>query len=1229
MGYIAALKWLCDECRHRKNTMKTPTPKLVIGDEFSELRRQETLLKTGALQSAIFNSANFSSIATDAKGVIQIFNVGAERMLGYSADEVVNKITPADISDPQEVIARASALSTELSTPITPGFEALVFKASRGIEDIYELTYIRKDGTRFPAVVSVTALRDALNAIIGYLLIGTDNTARKQAEEALLKAGALQSAIFNSANFSSIATDAKGVIQIFNVGAERMLGYSAAEVMNLITPADISDPQEVIARAKALSTELSTPITPGFEALVFKASRGIEDIYELTYIRKDGTRFPAVVSVTALRDAQSAIIGYLLIGTDNTARKQVEADQKKLDQRLRDQQFYTRSLIESSIDALVTIDPRGIITDVNKQMEGLADCTRDELIGAPFKNYFTDPERAEAAIKLVLSEKKVTNYELTACAREGEKTVVSCNASTFYDRDRILQGVFIAARDVTERNRLDLALQETNGELESSRIVAEKANLAKSEFLATMSHEIRTPINAIIGLAHLMSYTKLAPQQRDYIMKIKASSKSLLTIINDTLDYSKIEAGKLELNLVPFMLDNVLHDLASIIGATSQTKDIEILFSIAPALPTMLIGDDQRLCQMLINLVGNAVKFTEHGEVSVHVDMVEMDDQHAVLRFLVRDSGIGINEEQQARLFQAFSQADSSTTRRYGGTGLGLVICSRLAALMGGTIGVTSQPGVGSDFYFTAGFARASQPPPQDDVYLQCAMALRDLRLLVIDDSTLSRNSLRIHAENFGWICETAADFAEGMAMIERMAEARTPFSVVMLDWWLPDLDGLEAIRRIEEIDDQNARIVILTNVFQLGDDLRTQEGAGLVTTLSKPVTASMLFDAVASVLGHQPRGDMNPIYDSASASLNHTRLLLVEDHPINQEVARALLEREGATIVTANNGREALECLAAAMIPFDAVLMDVQMPEMGGYEASRAIRAQPRFAALPIIAMTANAMNGDREKCIEAGMNDHVSKPIDPPLLYATLARWLGRSMPPSRSVAENAAQPLLEIKGIDSQAGLSRVRGDVQLYTSLLKSLLDHNRDLHNKMDRAMAAGRMDELCQLAHGFKGVAANLGAVNLAGSASKLELIAREAERSEPDADRTAVAAVMDAFISQFDPLMDELDKAFPPDKPRPSIHEPPKNPDLARQKLIRAASLLDRDLGAAIDCLDDISADLEASFLAEKFLHLRQEVADFDTDLARKLIEDILRALTSSASKNESESFSIKEDLR
>ena len=321
--------------------------------------------------------------------------------------------------------------------------------------------------------------------------------------EALLMAGALQDAILNSANFSSIATDANGVIQIFNVGAERMLGYAAADVVNRITPAEISDPQELVARAEALSLELGTPIKPGFEALVFKASRGIEDIYELTYIRKNGSRFPAVVSVTALRDAKNAIIGYLLIGTDNTERKRVEEDQTRLDQRLTDQQFYTRSLIEANIDALMTTDPRGIITDANKQMELLTGCTRDELIGAPFKDYFTDPARAEAGIRRVLAEGKVTDYELTAHSRDGTATVVSYNASTFYDRDRKLQGVFAAARDVTERRKLYQTLQDKNIELQDAKIVADAGNRSKSEFLSSMSHELRSPLNAILGFAQL------------------------------------------------------------------------------------------------------------------------------------------------------------------------------------------------------------------------------------------------------------------------------------------------------------------------------------------------------------------------------------------------------------------------------------------------------------------------------------------------------------------------------------------------------------------------------------------------------------------------------------------------------------------------------------------------------------------------------------------------------
>ncbi|MDD5176331.1 MAG: PAS domain S-box protein [Sterolibacterium sp.] len=801
-------------------------------DGITEDQRQETLLITGALQSAIFNSANFSSIATDAKGVIQIFNVGAERMLGYTAAEVMNKVTPADISDPQEVIARAKSLSVELDTPIAPGFEALVFKASRGIEDVYELTYIRKDGSRFPAVVSVTALRDAQNEIIGYLLIGTE-----------LKAGALQSAIFNSANFSSIATDAKGVIQIFNVGAERMLGYTAAEVMNKITPADISDPQEVIARAKSLSVELGTPITPGFEALVFKASRGIEDIYELTYIRKDGSRFPAVVSVTALRDAQNEIIGYLLIGTDNSARKQIEAEQKKLDQRLRDQQFYTRSLIESNIDAIMTTDPSGIISDLNKQMEALTGCTRDELIGAPFKKYFTDPERAEEAIKRVLSEQKITNYELTAHARDGKETVVSLNATTFYDRDRTLQGVFAAARDVTERKRLDQVLQEKNTELEGAKFVAEKANLAKSEFLSSMSHELRSPLNAILGFAQLMESESppATPSQKESIAQILQAGWHLLKLINEILDLAKVESGQVPLSVEPVSLADVMLECQAMSEPQAQQRDIKLTFP-KIGIHYFVLADRTRLKQVLINLLSNAIKYTsKQGKVEVEC----AESIPGRIRVSITDTGAGLSQEQMAQLFQAFNRLGQEASGEEG-TGIGLVVTKRLVELMGGSIGVESTVGKGSVFWFELDSTAA--PQLAADIAEPMAVPRTQVRqdapqriLLYVEDNPANLKLVeRLIARRSDTRLLTAVDGDLGIAL----ARNNQP-DVILMDINLPGISGIQALKILRE-DPLTAHIPVLAisaNAMPL--DIKKGTEAGFFRYLTKPIKVDEFTEAL------------------------------------------------------------------------------------------------------------------------------------------------------------------------------------------------------------------------------------------------------------------------------------------------------------------------------------------------------------------------------------------------
>ncbi|OIQ81282.1 virulence sensor protein BvgS precursor [mine drainage metagenome] len=658
-------------------------------------------------------------------------------------------------------------------------------------------------------------------------------------QEALLKTGALQNAILNSANFSSIATDEKGVIQIFNVGAERMLGYTAADVLNKITPADISDPQEVIARAQALSEELATPIAPGFEALVFKASRGIEDIYELTYIRKDGSRFPAVVSVTALRDAQNAIIGYLLIGTDNTARKQIEAEQKLLDQRLRDQQFYTRSLIESNIDAIMTTDPSGIISDVNKQMEALTGCTRDELIGAPFKNYFTDPERAEAGIKQVLREKKITNYELTARDRDGKETVVSYNATIFYDRDRRLQGVFAAARDVTERKRLDQ-------ELESAKSVAEKANLAKSDFLSSMSHELRTPLNAILGFAQLLEVSSPPPTaiQVARLQQIIKAGWYLLELINEILDLALIESGRLSLSREPVSLIDVMRECQAMIEPQAQQRDIKLTF--LPFDNTWFASADRiRVKQILINLLSNAIKYNrEHGTVEVKCSA----DTPERIRISIKDSGMGLPPENLAQLFQPFNRLGQETGPREG-TGIGLVVTKQMVELMGGAIGVESTVGVGSEFWIelirdvTPQLAAENTMTADLVTHAQGNPGLRTL--LYVEDNPANLMLVEQMISGYPQICMLSArDGKLGLAL----ARSRLP-DVILMDINLPGISGYQTMKLLR-VDPVTKHIpIVALSANALPGDVKKGVEAGFFRYLTKPIKINELMGALSDAL--------------------------------------------------------------------------------------------------------------------------------------------------------------------------------------------------------------------------------------------------------------------------------------------------------------------------------------------------------------------------------------------
>ena len=775
----------------------------------------------------------------------------------------------------------------------------------------------------------------------------SDSGVESQRQQTLLKTFALQDAIFNSAYFSSIATDEKGVIQIFNVGAERMLGYAAADVVNRITPADISDPQELIARAATLSIELDTPITPGFEALVFKASRGIEDIYELTYVRQDGTRFPAIVSVTALRDAQDNIIGYLLIGTDNTARMQIEAARALLDQRLRDQQFYTRSLIESNIDALMMTDPQGIISDVNQQMMALTGRTRDELIGAPCNNFFTDPVRADAAIKRVLTENKVSNYELTVRAQNGDETVVSYNAATFHDRDRTLQGVFAAARDVTERKRFERALQEKNIELEH-------ASRMKSAFLATMSHELRTPLNAIIGFSEVLKdglIGDLTESQQEYIGDIFTSGQHLLSLINDILDLSKVEAGMMALEFDAGDLGTLLANSLSIVREKAAVQRVGLELASGEDLGLLQL-DMRKTKQIVYNLLSNAVKFSESGSCvtlsvrrvsrstvgtmagawPVHSFMLPENHYREFLEICVADNGIGIAEENLVRLFQAFGQIDSSLARKFEGTGLGLAMVRQLAELHGGTVAVASAEGEGSRFAVWLPLrALGEEVSAPADVPSTIGGESATRFALIIEDDDRAAELVRLLLEAEGFTILRAASGEAGLLLA-----AQQPLSLITLDLQLPGMDGWEFLHALK----RNPLLAQVPVVIISGmADNKLASHAGAAAVLQKPVSRALL-KASLNRLGLQPL-----------PAQTHT-ILVVDDDPKAVEVIAAFLPAPGYAVVRAYGGVEAI-ALAQRLHP-DLILLDLMMPVVTGFDVVEALQRQPDTAKIPLVVITA-----------------------------------------------------------------------------------------------------------------------------------------------------------------------------------------------------------------------------------------------------------------------------------
>ena len=665
-----------------------------------------------------------------------------------------------------------------------------------------------------------------------------------QQQALLINARALQGAIFNSARISIIATDENGVIQIFNAGAELMFGYSADEVLNKVMPADLYDLEDVNARGEALSSEFKTKISSAFEALAYRAARGIEDTYELKKVRKDGTRFPGAVTVTTLRDSSNTVIGYLLIGTDNTERKQAE-------DRLRWTEEGFRLMVESVADcAIVQLEPLGTVLSWNNGAQRITGYSAEEIIGQHFSRFYLPAD----------IDRRIPQRDLdTAAARgrfEDEGWGVRKNGSTFWansvytairDSHGTLRGFARLTRDLTERKQVEQDLNHARDE-------ALQASRTKSEFLANMSHEIRTPMNGVIGMTEVLQDTPLTQTQRYAVETIRFSGQSLLTIINDILDFSKIEAGMLRLDIVDLDVRQVLERIVDLFAEPAADKALALDLQVDAGVPAVLRGDPGRLYQVLTNLVANAVKFTEQGGIELRVTLERDSATDALIRFTVRDSGIGVPPEVQPRLFQPFMQADGTTTRKYGGSGLGLAISKQLAEVMGGQMGMDSEPGKGSSFWFTVRFEKS--------------------------------------------------------------------------------------------------------------------------VATAQPVAMTAL----------PPAAPPKPAVVSASRRIR--RVLVAEDNPVNQRVARYQLHQLGLTVDVVGDGRKAVEALQNKR--YDLVLMDCQMPVLDGYAAAAEIRASEGSGPpIWIIAMTAHAMGGDREKCLAAGMDDYLAKPVVKQALREALQRF------------------------------------------------------------------------------------------------------------------------------------------------------------------------------------------------------------------------------------------------
>jgi len=993
-------------------------------------------------------------LITDREGTIEYVNPTCSRITGYEAEELVG-------NNPR--ILKSGEVAPDV-------YEEMWATILAGNIWQGEVCNRKKSGALFWGSLSIAPVKNSSGEVTHFVAMTADVSETRRMALALQQAQERNRLLLDSVGEGIFGLDLEGKVTFYNRSAADRLGYTVKELVGVSIHA-------AIHYAHADGPEYDESLCPMRAAYRDGEIHQVEN--EVLWC-KDGSSFPVEYSATPLRRDES-IVGAVVVFRDLSERLVAEAELKKLIE------FAPFAIAMNSLS-----DSAARIDHLNHRFIELFGWTREDipdLVTWYVKAYpdiklrqwvlATWKERVREAKK---NKTLIVPFEVLVRCKDGRDRVVEWSAVIIGDRN------IVVGMDVTERRRL-------NQELARAKEKAEEATLAKSDFLANMSHEIRTPMNAIIGMSQLALQTDLSRKQRNYIEKVSRSADALLGIINDILDFSKIEAGKLDMEQVDFRLEEVLETLASLVGLKTEEKGLELMFDVVDDVPTSLVGDPLRLGQILVNLGNNAVKFTERGEVVIGVTVIAKNEAQVTLQFSVRDSGIGMTESQQAKLFQSFSQADSSTTRKYGGTGLGLTISKKLTEMMHGRIWVESQLGIGSTFRFTAEFGwKPGQPVSRRLI----PGILGDVRILVVDDNVTSCEILKAMLSGFGFRVDVTNRGDDAIELLVD-ADSRDPYRLVLMDWQMPGQDGVESIRIIEAAQLKISPKVIMMTAYGREEVRQAAVGLDVISFLAKPVTSSALMDAIMLSMGHEVVSDIRnrDRHDIETAAINQlrgARILLVEDNEINLELALELLTNNGIIVETANNGQEALDTLAQKN--FDGVLMDCQMPVMDGYTATRRIREQEGFAKLPILAMTANAMAGDREKVLAAGMNDHIAKPINVQEMFATMARWISPSEPSMDiSVGSSVAAPaeeIPELPGINIAAGLAVCQNNRRLYRKLLLKFSLSAADFVTRFRQSLTDDDPEAATRCAHSLKGVAGNIGAAEIQKRAQALESACRD-----------------------------------------------------------------------------------------------------------------------------------------